>query len=335
MKKGIAICAWAALLATTSVTHGQESPAAKPPETEKMPGKRLHVEFRETRKRGETTTATRSYVLLLHADAEPARVFLGPVVAMTTSDQGTLTTQFKNAGVSAEASARTLSDGGYRLDAQFEDSSPLGSGGGVTGIRAVDNPILRVVKGRSRLSLHEGQTVAFVSTVDPVGGEVVRVDVTLTAAPAPEPASAPGGGDANLRARLVLVRRHGDTTEARRPYSVVLDAGGEEAAAAEAFGGSQLPVQTPVQGHPTVMLKDIGAGLQVKAARRTSDGRFRLDLSFSDGVLSAAEGSPRMQVFKSDSQLFVREGETVMVATAVDPQTGELVEAQLTLERAR
>lgn len=334
MKKGIAICTWAALLATASVALGQESPAAKPPETAKTPGKRLRVEFRETRQRGDTTTATRSYALLLHADAEPARVFVGPVVAMTTSEQGTLTTQFKNAGVSAQASATTLSDGGYRVVAEFEDSSPLGSAGRVTDIKAVDNPILRVVKGKSRLSLHEGQTVSFVSTVDPVGGEVVRVDVTVTAAPAPKPASDPGG-DANLRARLVLVRRHGETTEARRPYSVVLDAGGEEEAEAEAFGGSMLPVQTPVQDHPTVMLKDIGAGLQVKAARRAPDGRFRLDLRFSDGVLSAAEGSPRMQVFESDSQLFVREGETVTVASAVDPLTGELVEAELSLEGAR
>jgi hypothetical protein len=335
MNKGIANCALAALLATTSVALGQESPPAKPAEAERTPGKRLRVEFRETRQRGETTTATRSYVLLLHADAEPARVFVGPVVAMTTSEQGTLTTQFKDAGVSAQASARTLSDGGYRLDAQFEDSSPLGSGGGVTDIRAADNPILRVVKGKSRLSLREGQTLPFVGTVDPVSGEVVRVDVTVTAAPAPTPASAPGGTAANLRARLVLVRHHGATTAARRPYSVVLDTSGEETSEAEAFGGSMLPVQTPVQGHPTVMLKDIGAGLQVTATRRASDGRFRLDLRFSDGVLSAAEGSPRMQMFESDSQIFVHVGETVTVASAVDPQTGEIVEAEVSLEGAR
>jgi hypothetical protein len=253
---------------------------------------------------------------------------------MTTSNQGTLSTQFKNAGVSAQVSAKSLSDGSYHLDVTFEDSSPLGSGGGVTDIRAVDNPILRVVRAESRLSLHEGETVPFTSAVDPVSGEVVRVDVTVTAAPDSKPASPPPSGDTRLRARLLLVRRHGKTTVARRPYSVVLDAGGGELASGKAFGGSMFPVQTSVQGRPMVMLKDVGAGLRIKV-QRIPDGRFRLDLGFSDGVLSPAEGSPRMQVFESESQLFVREGETMTVASAVDPQTGEVVEADLTLEGVR
>jgi hypothetical protein len=77
------------------------------------------------------------------------------------------------------------------------------------------------------------------------------------------------------------------------------------------------------------MLKDVGAGLRLKA-RRVAEGRLRLDLGFSDGVLAPAEGSPRMQVFESDSQLFVSEGETVTVASAVDRLTGEVVEAELT-----
>jgi hypothetical protein len=115
---------------------------------------------------------------------------------------------------------------------------------------------------------------------------------------------------------------------------VAVDTDGDESAEAEAFGGSQLPVQTTVQGHPTVMLKDLGAGLRVKI-RRIPDGRFRLDLRFSDGVLSSAEGSPRMHVFNSESRLFLREGETVKVASAVDPKSGEVVEAELTLEAER
>ena len=328
MKKRIALCAWAALLAATSSVPAQERPA------EKVPGKRLLVEFRETRQRGDATTATRSYVLLLHSDSVPASVFVGPVVAMTTSEQGTLTTQFKNAGVNASASVSTLPQGEYRLEAKFEDSSPLGSGGAVTGIRAADNPILAVVKAEARVRVREGETVPFASAVDPATGEVVRVDVTVTATPDSKEASARAGGNPRLRARLVLVRRQGGTTVARRPYSVVVDADDGETSRSEAFGGSMLPVQTPVEGHPTVMLRDLGAGLQV-GARRTPDGRFRLDLRFSDGVLSSAEGSPRMHVFESESQLVLREGETVKVASAVDPKSGEVVEAELSLEVQR
>jgi hypothetical protein len=331
MRNRITICAGVALLALTPFAHGQEPAGTTGPETEKAPGKRLRVEFRETRQKDEATTATRSYVLLLHSDAEPASVFVGPVVAMTTSEQGTLTTQFKNAGVSVQVVAATLPGAEYRLQAEFEDVAPLGSGGGVTGIRAADNPILTVVKGRSKLRIHEGESVALASAVDPVTGEVVRVDVTVTAAPGQSPASVRAGASSRLRARLLLVRRQGPTIVARRPYSVVVDADGAEA---EVFGGSQLPVQTPVQGHPTVMLKDLGAGLQV-AAERSPDGRYRLKLRVSDGVLSSAEGTPRMHVFESESLLFLREGETVKVASAVDPRSGEVVEAELSLEGER
>jgi hypothetical protein len=82
------------------------------------------------------------------------------------------------------------------------------------------------------------------------------------------------------------------------------------------------------------MLKDLGAGLQV-GAERSLDGRYRLKLRFSDGVLSSTEGTPRMHVFESESLLFVREGETVKVASAVDPRSGEIVEAELSLESER
>jgi len=330
MRNRIAICAGAVLLALAPLARGQEPGATKGPETEKPPGKRLRVEFRETRQKNDAVTATRSYVLLLHADSEPASVFVGPVVAMTTSAQGTLTTQFKNAGVNAQVSAATLPGGEYRLQAEFEDCAPLGSGGGVTGIREADNPILAVVKSRSTVRLREGEAVAFASAVDPVTGEVARLDVTLAAAPEPSPAVGRASAT-RLRARLLLVRRQGGTIVAQRPYSVVVD---PESAVAETFGGSQLPVQTPVQGGPTIMLKDLGAGLQVEGERRP-DGRHRLHLRFSDGVLTSTEGTPRMHVFVSESLLYLREGETVKVASAVDPRSGEVVEAELSLEGDR
>jgi hypothetical protein len=68
----------------------------------------------------------------------------------------------------------------------------------------------------------------------------------------------------------------------------------------------------------------LGAGLQ--------DGRYRLDVAFSDGVLAAGKDSPRIRSFESESQVFVHEGETLTIASAVDPQTGEIVEAEATLE---
>jgi hypothetical protein len=51
-----------------------------------------------------------------------------------------------------------------------------------------------------------------------------------------------------------------------------------------------LPLLVNVQGQPTVTLKDVGAGLRL-TARRIPDGRYRLDVSFSDGVLSSGRDS--------------------------------------------
>ena len=327
MRKTIGFCVWAALVAGAPGARAQESPPARPSETEKAPGRRTRVQFQETRQRGEATTATRPYVLTLHADGKPAKVFVGAQVILTTPGPGAPTSLFKNAGAQAEVAVETLPDGRYRLNAKFEETSVLPGG-----VPPGDNPILQIVRGESRLHLREGETVPFASAVDAVTGEVVRVDLTVIAAPQSKAVSAAGGDEARLRARFLLTRRQGDRTIARRPYSVILQAGGKEAA--NVFSGSMLPVLVSVQGQATVMLKDVGAGLRL-TAHRIPDGRYRLDLSFSDGTVSPGASSPSVRAFQSESQLFVHEGETVMVASAVDPSTGDVVEAELTLEGVR
>jgi hypothetical protein len=333
MRKTIAIGAWM-LLTPFSAAWAQEAPA-EAPEAAKPPGKRLCVQFQEARVRDESITATRATTLTLHADAEGASVSVGSQIPISVAGKEATTTLFKSVGADARAKVETLPDGRYRLEAHFEESSLLETGGGATAPTSGNNPVLLIVRGDSTLVLREGEVVPFASAVDPVTGEVVRVDLSVTAAPAVKAPPAAGRGEARLRARLVLVRRQGETKIARRPYSVVLQAGGEEGVGKEAaglFSGSMLPVLVRMQGEPTTAFKDVGAGLRLKA-QRVADGRFRLDLSFSDGVLAAGKGSPIIRAFKSESQLFVQESETVTAASAVDPQTGEVVEIEVTVER--
>ncbi len=333
MRRTIAIGMWATLLAALVPAWGQEAPA-KALEATKPPGNRLRVQFQETRLRGESTTATRATTLALHADADGASVSVGSEIPISVAGKEGTTTVMKNVGVQCQVKVETLPDGRYRLNARFEESSVLPPGGGEV-VTSGDNPILLVVRGESMLVVRERETVPFASAVDPVTGEVVRVDLTVTAAPVPKPLPAAQRGEARLRARLVLVRRQGETKVARRPYSVVLQAAGEDAAdkeSANIFSGSMLPLLVKVQGEPTAMFKDVGAGLRL-SAQRVADGRYRLDLSFSDGVLAAGKGSPIVRAFQSESQLFVQEGETLTAASAVDPQTGEIVEAEVTVER--
>jgi hypothetical protein len=335
MKRTIAVCVWAALLATAPGVRAAGGGAATEAEdAPKAPGKRLRLEFREVRQRGEQAGASRRSVLLLHADAGPARLFVGTQLAITVNERETPTTTFKNAGVAVKVGVTAQPDGGYRLEAEYENSQKRGlaverAPGPVT----AGNPVLQVVKARSRLTLREGESVPFASAVDPVTGEVVKVELTLAAAPPAKSAAPAATGATRLRAELVLTRRQGQTTLARRPYAVALQVGGKDDSG-EVFSGNQLPVQTRANNQVTMALKDVGAGLKL-SAQRAEDGRYRLDVQFSDGVLAAGEGAPELRVFQSESLLLLREGETVTLASALDPQTGEEIEAELTLHAVK
>ena len=334
MKKTLGTCAWtvAALLATGTGTVAQPAKDTKPAGVEETAGPRLRVRFLETRLLGDKTTSVQIALLTLHAGDKPANVFVGTQVALRTSDKGAPTVTFKNAGVQAEVRAQALPGSRYRLEASFEKASVLAASGGAVAPSNEDNPVLQVVKGESRIVLREGETVPFASAVDPVTGEVVRVDIAVDAAPGSPSASAAGSEDARLRVRFVLNRRHGERKVASRPYTVIVQAGEEKPA--NVFSGAMLPLEVSYQGQPTVMLKEIGAGVRL-GAQRIGDGSYRLDLSVSDGSLGATNGSPRVQAFQAESRLYLREGETVVVASGVDPETGDVVEAEVTVEATR
>jgi hypothetical protein len=323
---------WALLLVAGPGALAQEPAAgtAQAAAVQRQPGKRLRLELKETRERDGSPTSTRASALLLHADAGPARLFVGAQLVITVSEREATTNIFKNAGMTLEARLAAQPDGRYLASVRFEESRRRRMPEPVDAPVAGRNPILQVVKGESRLSLREGETLPLATAVDPVTGEVVRLELGLAATAAAGAARTASPG-VPVRARLVLVRRQGSTMLVRRPYTLVLHPGGDEGA--EVFSGSMLPVQVRMNNQITVALKDVGAGLKLKA-HSTEDGH-RLEVQFSDGVLSPGEDGPQVRVFESESQLLVQEGETLTLASAVDPVTGEVVEAELTLEAVR
>ena len=244
------------LIGLGMTTLAEESKDAKPA------GPRLRVRFVETRQHGDKTISSRPCVLTLHADEKPTKVFAGRQVSLTTSDKMAPTVLFKNAGVDARVSAQSLGDGRYRLDARFEDASVLPPSASATSANH-ENPILQTLKGESKVTLREGETVPFASAVDPISGDLVRVDVALAAAPAPKAVAPSPSKDARLRAQFVLTRRQGEKKTVSRPYSVVLQAG--EETPATVFSGSQLPLEVTNEGRPTIALRDVGAGAHFNA----------------------------------------------------------------------
>ena len=327
MKRTIGIHTIVALLVVATGT-AQESKEATPSGTETV-GPRLRVRFLATRQRGEKTTTTPT-ILLLHPGDKGASVFVGTQVALRTSDKGAPTVVFKNAGVQARVTAHAEGDGRYRLEASFEEGAVLEAGGS-TAVSG-DNPILRVVKSESRLVMRAGETMPFADAVEAVTGDLVRIQIALDTPLAAKTSGVGANPDAGLRARFVFRRRQGEKTIAERPYSVTLQPG--DGRAANVFGGAMLPLEVSYEGRPTVMLKDVGAGVKLEA-HRIADGRHRLDLSVSDGSLSSASGSPRVQAMQAESRLYLREGETVVMASAVDPQSGDTVEAEVSIEVIR
>ena len=331
MRKMIGACVWAALLTAALGVRAEDAGDSKSQESAKPPGKRLRLQVKETRQRGDAAATSRTSALLVHADTDSAYLFVGTQLAITQNERESSTTQFKNAGVTVKVNVVALPDGRYRLEAEYENSQKRGLAvERAPGVVTAGNPVLQTVKARSVLTLREGESVPFANAVDPVTGEVVRVELTLAVAPPPKPAAA-ASALARLSAQLVLTRRQGQTTLARRPYAVLLQDGGDGSDKIQVFSGSQLPVQTRANNQVTVALKDVGAGLTLEP-QRLEDGSYKLGVRFSDGVLSPGEGAPELHVFQSESVLVVRAGETLTLASAVDPQTGEVVEAELTLE---
>ena len=60
-----------------------------------------------------------------------------------------------------------------------------------------------------------------------------------------------------------------------------------------------------------------------------------MDLWFSDGSLASQGASPTLLAFESEARLFMQLGETVTVGSVVDPQTGDVVEVDLTIEAVK
>jgi hypothetical protein len=318
---------------TAPAQERKEAEEAGAAAAEASGGPRVRVRFLQSRQRGDNRTTVPSCAVVLHTGEKGAFLFVGTQVALRTSDRATPAVLFKNSGIQANVTVEALPDGRFQVDAAFEHGSLLAPEGGPA---ASDegNPVLRAVKGESRMVVRAGETVPFASAVDTVTGEMVRVDLVVepVAALTPKASRAPAAPDARYVARFVLQRRKAGQVLASRPYFIALPASDDRPASV--FSGAMLPLEVTHQGQATIMLKDIGAGARL-GARRIADGSYRLDLSLSDGTLASTGGTPRVNAFQVESRLYLREGESVVVASALDPTSGVEIEAEVTLEPAR
>jgi Bacterial type II and III secretion system protein len=135
---------------------------------------------------GDKKTSSLPYSISLNSNSSQVRLRMGADVPYAT---GSVTADgkpapayaYRTVGLSIDATARPPETGGiYRVDISVSDSS-IATNNQVQGAPMIGSvPIFRSFSVSNSVMLKDGQTTQLTSAADPVTGEILRVDVTLT-----------------------------------------------------------------------------------------------------------------------------------------------------------
>ena len=171
-----------------------------------------------------------------------------------------------------------------------------------------------------------------------VAGIVLSATAAL-AEESPSPQSAPAAARnaprVPLRVQVLVTRQQGDKKISSRPYHLFFYSGN----ASSVFVGNQVPLRFSDKGVQNILFKDVGTKLRCGAD--PADGnRYEVSLKYEDSFLSAAPVSkvqggeddlPVWRMLSGEIRAFMRDGETMQITSAVDPVTGDVVKAEMTL----
>lgn len=181
-----------AIVAATAVPAMAQPTTTKPVETrqrataEQIP---LRVQL-VSRYQGEKKLSSTPYTLSVVAnDNDTTSMRMGvdvPVPRTVIKEDGGSAPQtsysYRSVGTNIDCAARTVADGLFKLDLGVSDTSvfvPDKQGSAVsTSVSGV--PAFRSFTSTFNVVLKDGQTTQHTAATDPVSGEVLRVDVTLT-----------------------------------------------------------------------------------------------------------------------------------------------------------
>jgi hypothetical protein len=163
-------------------------PGGSPSATTQVP---LKVQLVVSRYSGEKKVSSVPYTLSVVANDNdktslrmgvdvpvPATVFTGPKDAATTP---VTSYTYRSVGTNIDCSARTADGGFFKLDLAVENTSVFltdKATGTATTLAGV--PAFGSFRSTFNVLLKDGQTTQHTAATDPVSGEVLRVDVTLT-----------------------------------------------------------------------------------------------------------------------------------------------------------
>jgi hypothetical protein len=158
----------------------QDRPASKPPTPLK-----LDVVFMKYE--GQKKVSSVPYTLSLNADGRDAAVRMGiqvPLAVSTKENPGGMVA-YKDVTNNVDCNAQPLDDGRYAVECSLQQSSLYSMEGAqrsawLSGTASVTAPLIRTFSAHTRLLLRNGETAQYTMAADPVSGEVLKVDITLT-----------------------------------------------------------------------------------------------------------------------------------------------------------
>ena len=195
MKRQLLTIALAASVVTPIAA--QEPPQEKPPQMltpsqgNQVP---LKVQFVLSRFKGEQKVSSTPYMLGVLSNAQKTSLRMGiqvPVVQTVfgVKSEGAATIPqtsftYRDVGTNIDCAAQSLGNGLFSLVVTVQDSSiQLDRGASQQQKQLMpDVPAFRSFNASFGMLLRDGQTMQYASATDPVSGEVMRIDVTLSLA---------------------------------------------------------------------------------------------------------------------------------------------------------
>lgn len=188
----------AGMVALAVVVGGAQEPAAppqeKPPAPSRAPSEQpkalvpLKVSIVLSRFKGEKKIGSLPYVIGVAANDRTATSLRMGIEAPIGRRTGSIS--YRSVGTNIDCRAESVAGDSYKLAITVEDSAVLPEatetaaepGAARSTSLAEDMPAFRSFKSTFIALLRDGQTTQYTSAVDPISGEVMKIDVTLNVA---------------------------------------------------------------------------------------------------------------------------------------------------------
>lgn len=140
---------------------------------------KVHVVF--NRYQGEKKISSAPYTLSLTTDDRSTRLRMGIRVPFPSAAKVGESVSYQNVGNNVDCAAHALSEGRFWLTCSFEQSSLYTREDEPVPQRMDPSapPLLRTFSSQANMILRDGQTTQHTAAMDPINGDILKVDVTL------------------------------------------------------------------------------------------------------------------------------------------------------------